>query len=157
TNDTVIVLANGMSGVAPAPADFQAALSYVCAELAKLIVRDAEGASKFITLTVKGARTEAEAHQVASTIATSPLVKTAIYGRDANWGRVLAAAGRSGVAIEPAKIGLHFGPLEVLRDGTPVPFSEDEALKILSESDIDIVLTLGQGEAATTMWTCDLT
>jgi len=157
TNDTVFLLANGMSGATPDAAEFQAALNHVCTELAKLIVRDAEGASKFITLTVNGARSESEAHQVASTIATSPLVKTAIYGRDANWGRVLAAAGRSGVAIEPAKIGLHFGRLEVLRDGTPLPFAEDEALKILSESDIDIVLELGQGVASTTMWTCDLT
>jgi glutamate N-acetyltransferase / amino-acid N-acetyltransferase len=157
TNDTVFLMANGMSGVAPDAADFQAALDYVCTELAKMIVRDAEGASKFITLTVRGARTEREAHQVASTIATSPLVKTAIYGRDANWGRVLAAAGRSGVAIEPAKIGLHFGPLHVLQDGTPLPFAEDEALKILSETDVDIVLDLGQGDATTTMWTCDLT
>jgi glutamate N-acetyltransferase / amino-acid N-acetyltransferase len=157
TNDTVIVLANGMSGVAPAPADFQAALSYVCAELAKLIVRDAEGASKFITLSVSGARSEAEAHQVASTIATSPLVKTAIYGRDANWGRVLAAAGRSGVAIEPARVSLKFGALTVLKDGTPLAFDEAEALKILTEKDIDIALDLGQGTASTTMWTCDLT
>jgi glutamate N-acetyltransferase/amino-acid N-acetyltransferase len=157
TNDTVFLLANGMSGVAPDADDFQTALDHVCTELAKMIVRDAEGASKFVTLTVKGARSEREAHQVASTIATSPLVKTAIYGRDANWGRVLAAAGRSGVSIEPEKIGLHFGPLQVLQDGTPLPFAEDMALKILSESDIDIVLDLGQGEAATTMWTCDLT
>jgi glutamate N-acetyltransferase/amino-acid N-acetyltransferase len=157
TNDTVIVLANGMSGVAPEAADFQAALSYVCAELAKMIVRDAEGASKFITLRVSGARSEAEAHQVASTIATSPLVKTAIYGRDANWGRVLAAAGRSGVAIEPARISLKFGALTVLKDGTPLAFDEAEALRILTEKDIDIALDLGQGTASTTMWTCDLT
>ena len=157
TNDTVIVLANGMSGVAPEPADFQEALSYVCAELAKMIVRDAEGASKFITLTVSGARSEAEAHQVASTIATSPLVKTAIYGRDANWGRVLAAAGRSGVAIEPARISLMFGALTVLKEGTPLAFDEAEALRILTEKDIDIALDLGQGTASTTMWTCDLT
>lgn len=157
TNDTVIVLANGMSGVAPAPDDFQAALSHVCAELAKMIVRDAEGASKFITLRVSGARSEAEAHQVASTIATSPLVKTAIYGRDANWGRVLAAAGRSGVAIEPARISLKFGALTVLKDGTPLAFDEAEALQILTETDIDIALDLGQGTASTTMWTCDLT
>ncbi|MBI5879461.1 MAG: bifunctional glutamate N-acetyltransferase/amino-acid acetyltransferase ArgJ [Chloroflexi bacterium] len=157
TNDTVIALANGLSGIAPDADEFQSALTYVCTELAKKIVRDAEGASKFITLTVRGAASEAEAHQVAATVATSPLVKTAIYGRDANWGRVLAAAGRSGVAIEPSRVNLRFGPLAVLHAGTPLPFKEDEAIKILSDHDIEIDLDLGMGDASVTMWTCDLT
>jgi len=157
TNDTVFVMANGQSGVTPDTAEFQAALTYVCTELAKKIVRDAEGASKFVTLVVRGAASEAEAHQVAATIATSPLVKTAIYGRDANWGRVLAAAGRSSIPIEPARVNLNIGPLPLLRAGTPQPFKETEAIAYLSGHDIDIDLDLGMGDASVTMWTCDLT
>ncbi|MBI1800889.1 MAG: bifunctional glutamate N-acetyltransferase/amino-acid acetyltransferase ArgJ [Chloroflexi bacterium] len=156
TNDTLVVLANGASGVTPDAEEFQRALNYVCIELAKQIVKDGEGATKFITLTVAGARSEADAKQVASTIATSMLFKTAIYGRDANWGRVLAAAGRSGVSLDPGRVALRFGHLPVLKDGTPLPFSEEEALKILSEPEIDIVLELGLGDAGATMWTCDL-
>lgn len=156
TNDTLVVLANGASGVTPDAEEFQRALNDVCIELAKKIVKDGEGATKFITLTVAGARSEADAKQVASTIATSMLFKTAIYGRDANWGRVLAAAGRSGVSLDPGRVALRFGHLPVLKDGTPLPFSEEEALKILSEPEIDIVLELGLGDAGATMWTCDL-
>lgn len=156
TNDTVALLANGVSGITPEREAFQAALNVVCMELAKKIVKDGEGATRFVTLIVNGARSEREAHQVASTIATSLLVKTAIYGRDANWGRVLAAAGRSGVALEPHRISLRFGPLPVLAHGTPLPFSEAEALKLLSKDEIEIALDLGLGEASATMWTCDL-
>lgn len=156
TNDTVALLANGVSGITPERETFQAALNVVCMELAKKIVKDGEGATRFVTLIVNGARSEREAHQVASTIATSLLVKTAIYGRDANWGRVLAAAGRSGVALEPHRISLRFGPLPVLAHGTPLPFSEAEALKLLSKDEIEIALDLGLGEASATMWTCDL-
>jgi glutamate N-acetyltransferase/amino-acid N-acetyltransferase len=156
TNDTIALLANGASGITPGPAAFQAALNHVCMELAKKIVKDGEGVTKFVTLAVRGAASEGDAHAVANTIATSMLVKTAIYGRDANWGRVLAAAGRSGVAIDPQRVDLRFGHLQLLRAGTPVPFSEDEALEYLSRDEIAIELDLGMGDAAATMWTCDL-
>jgi glutamate N-acetyltransferase/amino-acid N-acetyltransferase len=156
TNDTVLCLANGMSGVTPDLQKFQAALNRVCMELAQQIVRDGEGATKFVTLIVSGARTEKDAHQIANTIATSLLTKTAIYGRDANWGRILAAAGRSGVSFDPTKASLRMGPLQLLMDGVPQPFSEEEALKLLSESDVEFELTLREGDASATMWTCDL-
>ncbi len=157
TNDSVALLANGLSGVRPERETFQSALTFVCRELAKMVVKDGEGATKLVTITVSGARSEAEAKQIASTIATSMLVKTAIYGRDANWGRVLAAAGRSGAWFDPQNASLRFGNLPVLKDGTPLPFSEEEALKILSADEIEMVLELGVGQASATMWTCDLT
>ncbi len=156
TNDTLALLANGASGITPDADEFQAALNFVCMELAKKIVKDGEGATKFITLTVSGAPSEEAAHQVANSIATSALVKTAVYGRDANWGRVLAAAGRSGVPINPTLINLSFGNLQLLKAGTPLPFSEEDALQYLSQNEVAITLDLGMGDESATMWTCDL-
>jgi glutamate N-acetyltransferase/amino-acid N-acetyltransferase len=150
TNDTVLCLANGMSGITPDLQKFQAALNTVCMELAKKIVRDGEGATKFVTLIVSGARTEEDAHQIANTIATSMLTKTA------NWGRILAAAGRSGVSFDPKQASLRMGPMQLLVEGAPQNFSEEEALKLLTESDVEFELTLKEGDASATMWTCDL-
>ncbi len=162
TNDTCLVLANGLAGNTPlqeaegeAFAAFRDALTAVCQDLARQIAFDGEGATKRVTITVYNAGSFEAARQVGRTIATSPLVKTALFGRDANWGRVLAAAGRSGVAFDPQRTNLWFGDLQVLRHGLPVPFDEARALEILSERDIFIALDLGKGPGQATVWTCD--
>ncbi len=161
TNDTVLVLANGLAGPVNA-ADFGAALVEVCTDLAQQIVRDAEGASKFITVQVSGAASEAAARQVAQTIATSVLVKTAVYGADPNWGRVLAAAGRSGVDLDPARTALWFAgdggaEYQVVTAGAPLAYDEAEAARIFTCRDLLIHLDLGAGAAGATVWTSDLT
>jgi glutamate N-acetyltransferase/amino-acid N-acetyltransferase len=161
TNDTVLVLANGMAGPVDL-AEFETALAGVCTDLAQQIVRDAEGASKFITVRVSGAASEAGARQAAQTIATSVLVKTAVYGGDPNWGRVLAAAGRSGVDLDPACAALWFsgdgGPeYQVVAAGAPLPYDEAEAARIFACRDLLIHLDLGAGAAEATVWTSDLT
>ena len=161
TNDTVILLANGTSGVAvdeAGLAGFQGAVTAVCTELAQMIVRDGEGASKFVEIRVSGTATEAEAHQIANTIATSPLVKTAFAGGDPNWGRILAAAGRAGVAFDQNECALWIGDgLQLLSKGTPTDFSEAAAAAVFAQSDISLHLSVGAGTAEATVWTCDLT
>jgi glutamate N-acetyltransferase/amino-acid N-acetyltransferase len=161
TNDTVLILANGLAGPVD-PAAFEDALTEVCTDLAQQIVRDAEGASKFVTVRVSGAASEAGARQVAQTIATSLLVKTAVYGGDPNWGRLLAAAGRSGVELDPAHVGLWFsgdgGPeYQVVAAGAPLAYEEAEAARIFACHDLLIHLDLGAGAAEATVWTSDLT
>jgi glutamate N-acetyltransferase/amino-acid N-acetyltransferase len=161
TNDTVLVLANGLAGPVD-PAAFEAALAEVCTDLAQQIVRDAEGASKFVAVRVSGAASAAEARQAAQTIATSLLVKTAIYGGDPNWGRVLAAAGRSGVELDPARAALWFSgdggaAYQVVAAGAPLAYDETEAARIFACHDLLIHLDLGAGAAAATVWTSDLT
>ena len=125
-------------------------------ELAKAIVRDGEGATHFVEITVQGARTPAEAKQVGMSVARSPLVKTAIYGEDANWGRIICAVGYSGVPIEPEKVRLWLGDLELVRGGKPYHIDEERASQLLSQRDISIIIDLGMGQASTTVWTCDL-
>lgn len=161
TNDTVLVLANGLAGPVD-PTAFEAALTAVCIDLAQQIVRDAEGASKFVTVRVSGAATEAGARQVAQTIATSLLVKTAVYGGDPNWGRVLAAAGRSGIELDPNGVALWFagdGGAEypAVAAGAPLAHDEAEAGRIFACRDLLIHLDLGAGAAEATVWTSDLT
>jgi glutamate N-acetyltransferase/amino-acid N-acetyltransferase len=161
TNDTVLTLANGLAGPVE-PAAFAAALAEVCTDLAQQIVRDAEGATKFVTVRVSGAASEAEARQVAQTIATSMLVKTAIYGGDPNWGRVLAAAGRSGIELDPARAALWFSgdrgaEYPVVAAGAPLAYDEAEAARIFACHDLLIHLDLGAGAAEATVWTSDLT
>lgn len=166
TNDTVLLLANGASGV-EINRDNQAAfvdeLTEVCQALARMIVLDGEGATKYISIQVVGACSVADAHQIANTIATSSLVKTAFYGADANWGRILAAAGRAGVPIDPDKLNLWFRAVQVADDllqvvaaGTPTDYAEADASHIFAQDEIDVVLDLGLGDAAATVWTCDL-
>ena len=164
TNDTVAVLANGWAGNeelkgkdSAGYAEFLQGLTFVATELAKGLVRDGEGASKFITVRVRGARTEAEAKQAAMAVATSNLVKTAIYGRDANWGRVMCAVGYSGVEVDADRLSLWFDDLHLVKDGQPYDVDEERALEILSQDEITIVIDLGQGGAEATVWTCDLT
>lgn len=166
TNDTVLLLANGASGVAAADKDslaaFAAGLNHVCTQLAKLIVADGEGATKFVTIRVTGAAGAAEAHTIAQTIATSPLVKTALAGSDPNWGRILAAAGRAGVAFDQNRLALAVGRpagpcLQLVINGMPTTYAEAEAAAIFAQPEIDIYLDLAQGSGEATVWTCDLT
>lgn len=166
TNDTVLLLANGASEVIVTEQasleHFAGGLAHVCRELAQMIVRDGEGASKFVAIHITGAESEADAHKVASTIATSPLVKTALAGSDANWGRILAAAGRAGVPFEQSDVDLWIGnpgdaALQIVSHGTPTDYEEGTATRIFAETDVEISLHLGRGDSEATVWTCDLT
>jgi glutamate N-acetyltransferase/amino-acid N-acetyltransferase len=162
TNDTVLVLASGASGLVvndTNEAAFTEALSAVCAALARQIARDGEGATRLVELRVTGAATEAQAHRVGDAIACSPLVKTAVHGNDPNWGRVLAAAGYSGEAIEPDRVRLWFGEgdaLQLLDCGLPLPFDRRQASALLAEDPAILHLDLGLGDASAVLWTCDL-
>jgi glutamate N-acetyltransferase/amino-acid N-acetyltransferase len=163
TNDTVLLLANGLAGnreivdiTSEGYAHFAGALTDACIALAKMIVGDGEGATKLVEIRVEGAASVQDAALAGRTIATSPLVKTALYGQDANWGRVLAAAGRSGAAVQPDKAALWFGDLQLVRDGQPLPPDEERALEILSQPEVAITLNLGAGGERATVWTCDL-
>lgn len=163
TNDTFVVLASGAAGnerieVAEGPAYriFRDALTAVAVRLAQEIARDGEGATKFVTITVRGASSFDQARQGARVIATSMLVKTAIFGTDANWGRVLAAVGRAGIELDPARLALWFDEVQLVADGAPLPYSEDEAHATLVKPEVTIIVDLGIGDAAATVWTCDL-
>jgi glutamate N-acetyltransferase/amino-acid N-acetyltransferase len=159
TNDTVLLLANGASGYEIRDSEierFTDALTQVATELAKQLVRDGEGVTKFVELHITGARNESDAVRVAKAIANSPLTKTALYGSDANWGRVICAAGYSGVDVESARMKLWFGDVNVFANGMPTDFDEADSTRAIAGSDIFIRLDLGQGAASTTVWTCDL-
>jgi glutamate N-acetyltransferase/amino-acid N-acetyltransferase len=163
TNDTVLLLASGASGITPRGAGlaaFSAALMRLCVSLAKQIARDGEGATRLVEIRVTGARDAADAHRVAERIAGSPLVKTAIHGGDPNWGRILAAAGASGVAIEPDRLSLAFageaGPIRLVASGLPLACDLAAASAALGRDPVEIHLDLGLGPAEDTEWTCDL-
>ncbi|HYH05395.1 MAG TPA: bifunctional ornithine acetyltransferase/N-acetylglutamate synthase, partial [Bacillota bacterium] len=136
---------------------FASALETVCLDLAQMLARDGEGASKFVEVKVTGANSEAEAVQVGKAIATSSLVKTAIFGEDANCGRILAAAGYSGVAIQPERVNIYLGDLLVCQDGIGLVFDEARAKQILEQKDLLITVNLGTGKFEASVWTCDLT
>ncbi|MCL4842572.1 MAG: bifunctional glutamate N-acetyltransferase/amino-acid acetyltransferase ArgJ [Bryobacteraceae bacterium] len=158
TNDTLLVLASGASGVAPKRAALEGALEAVCQSLAKQIARDGEGARKLVEIVVSGARTNAEAARVGRAIANSPLVKTAIAGADANWGRILCAAGYSGVVFDPRTVDIRLQGVRVCRQGLAAAFDEGAMKKKLAGADVRIELSLGgAGEGGATFWTCDLT
>jgi glutamate N-acetyltransferase / amino-acid N-acetyltransferase len=159
TNDTILVLANGAAGFEIGEKEmggFVDSLSHVTTDLAKQLVRDGEGATKFIEISVTGAQDDADAARVAKAIAHSPLVKTAIYGGDANWGRVVAAAGYSGVAVDPSKLVLWFGKVNVFSKGMPTEFDEADSTRAISGKEVFIRIDLGMGNASATVWTCDL-
>jgi glutamate N-acetyltransferase/amino-acid N-acetyltransferase len=173
TNDTVLLLASGASGAridasdSAARAAFGAALTEVCTALAKQVARDGEGATRLIEIRVTGARDTAEAHQVANSIATSPLFKTAVHGGDPNWGRVLCAAGYSGADIDQTRLSLTFGPadrpgendspaVQVVANGLPLEYEERQAAATLRGDPVLVHLDLGLGQAESTVWTCDL-
>ena len=165
TSDTVLAFATGKAGNAPLTsiddegADaFAAALSDVCLQLAHLVVRDGEGASKFIEVSVEGAESEASARRIALSIANSPLVKTAIAGEDANWGRVVMAVGKAGEPAERDRLAIRFGETQVARDGLAVEgYDEAPVAAHLKGQEIEIGVDLGLGEGRATVWTCDLT
>lgn len=172
TNDTIVVLANGLAGNAKVKKTgaeyeaFAAALEYVCVYLARAVAADGEGATKLVTCTVSGAKDEKTAEALAKAIISSSLVKTACFGADANWGRILCAMGYSGAAFEPETVNIGFkskaGKLAVCKKGASIPFSEEVAKKVLSEAEIEIVVELKKGSVAAgegkvTAWGCDLT
>jgi glutamate N-acetyltransferase/amino-acid N-acetyltransferase len=159
TNDTLLIMANGLSGRQvdeQNAAAFQAALTALCVRLAQAIVRDGEGATKFITLHISGARNVAEARQIGNAIATSALVKTAFYGGDPNWGRILAAAGRAGVPLDPTRLALWYNDFQLVADGAPLNYDEARAKLHAQQREIVVRLELGLGQAEVTLWTCDL-
>jgi glutamate N-acetyltransferase/amino-acid N-acetyltransferase len=163
TNDMVIVLANGMAGNRelsgvndPAFAQFYNALEYLLVKLSKMIVLDGEGATKFVEIVVTGAKSEEEADRAARSVANSSLVKTAIHGEDANWGRILAAVGYSGIDFNPAETTVHFGDVPILKRNYDIAFSEEEAAKVLARKEIAITVDLHQGSHQAIFWTCDL-
>ena len=167
TNDSCIVLANGMAGNAVITekgedyAAFLEALQALCTELAKKMASDGEGAKHLITCTVSGAADEATAETVSKSVISSTLTKAAIFGADANWGRVLCAMGYSGAAFDPEKVDVHFasaaGDIAVCRQGRGLDFDEDLAKKILTEHDVEIRIAMGEGDAECTCWGCDIT
>jgi glutamate N-acetyltransferase / amino-acid N-acetyltransferase len=163
TNDMVAVLANGLAGNAiidraegAGYEAFSAALEHVLVTLAKMIVMDGEGATKFVEIRVSGAAGEEEATRAARTVANSSLVKTALNGEDANWGRILAALGRSGIVFDPAKVEIDFGDVPILRRDYRIDFSEERAKEVLARREIVITIRLNGGDGAAVFWTCDL-
>ncbi|MCC2976206.1 bifunctional glutamate N-acetyltransferase/amino-acid acetyltransferase ArgJ [Sphingomonas sp. PL-96] len=165
TSDTVLAFATGQAGNAPlvdAESDgadaFAAALFDVCLSLAQQVVRDGEGASKFIQIDVEGAESDRSAHRIAMSIANSPLVKTAIAGEDANWGRVVMAVGKAGEPAERDRLSIRFGTTQVARDGLAVTgYDEAPVAEHLKGQNVEIGVDLGLGEGRATVWTCDLT
>ena len=159
TNDCVMILANGASGVVVDESNYELfvdALRTVCLRLALGIVRGGEGATKLITVTVTGAASEIEARRTAKAIANSLLVKTAIHGGDPNWGRLIAVAGRAGVAFDLSRAGVTMGPIVLFKDGRPHDEAAPEAAAYLKNDDIAVGVDLGVGRASSTVWTCDL-
>lgn len=162
TNDIVLIMANGLAENEPISPDsqlaeaFQQALDRVCIYLAKCIARDGEGASRLIEVTVNGASSVNEAKLAARTVVSSSLVKTAVHGSDPNWGRILAAVGRSGVAVVESKIDLYIGQVCLVKAGTPLPFDRQNLVQILNRSEVSVSLNLNLGDGAATAWGCDL-
>lgn len=172
TNDTVLVLANGLAdnseitdASSPEFAQFTQALTDISMELAQALVRDGEGATKFITINVNGGVTDEDAHQAANTIAISPLCKTAFYGNDANWGRFVMALGRSGSQVDPARCSIYISggdepterstELKLIENGEPTNYTEDDAMAIFAKPEIDVRIELGLGSGSSTVWTSD--
>lgn len=167
TNDTVLLLANGQASnpkITEKNADyeeFKKALNYVNTTLAKKIAGDGEGATALFEVKVIGAATKAEAVTLSKSVVTSSLTKAAIYGHDANWGRILCALGYSGVQFDPEKVDLYFeskaGKIKIIENGVSTGYSEEEATKILSEEAVTAIADMKMGDASATAWGCDLT
>jgi glutamate N-acetyltransferase/amino-acid N-acetyltransferase len=161
TNDTVLVLANGEAGNAEIKEGtedykvFYDSLKTICQELSKRIAADGEGATKFLTINVHGTKTFEDAKTVAMSIAKSPLVKTAFFGEDPNWGRVICAVGYAGVPMVPEKTVIKFGDITVYANGLGAEFDMDELSKVMAEHDIEINVEMGMGDATATVWSCD--
>ena len=164
TNDMVTVLANGLAGNAVIDALesddyelFATALKEICVSLAKQIVADGEGATKLFAVKVINAPTTTDAKTIARAVVSSSLVKAAMYGRDANWGRIACAAGYSGAVFDPYKMDIYIGDVLVAQNGQGLSFDEEKALDILSKDTIDVLIDLHEGSAEATGWGCDLT
>ena len=161
TNDTVLLLASGASGVkltaAGVSKKFETALHAVCASLAEQVVRDGEGAARLVRLKIEQAKTVDEARVIARSIANSPLVKTAWAGCDPNWGRILSSVGKSGVAVDPSKVHIFIGPQRVCCRGIAYPFDAAAAHEYLKQPEYEIRVQLGRGKAKLEFLTCDLT
>ena len=167
TNDTCIVLANGMAGnaeIAEKNGDYSVfveALEVLCTKLARMMAKDGEGAKHLITCTVQGAASGKSAETISKSVISSTLTKAAIFGCDANWGRVLCAMGYSGETFDPDKVDVHFasaaGEIAVCEQGQGLPFDEELAKKILTEDEVEILIRLGEGDGSCTCWGCDIT
>jgi glutamate N-acetyltransferase/amino-acid N-acetyltransferase len=167
TNDMIILMANGAAGNKPITWDgpayetFAEALELLCVKLARSMARDGEGASRLMTVTVSGAADEDTAALLAKAVASSNLVKAACFGADANWGRVLCALGYAGIEFDPGAVNIRFrsaaGEVSVCRGGASLPFSEEEAKRILSQEEIAILIDLGGPAGEASVWGCDLT
>ncbi len=161
-SDTVLIMANGLAGNetigegSPLADAFQQALEKVCIYLAKALARDGEGATRLIEATVNGAGSDAEAKKAARAVISSTLVKTAVYGGDPNWGRIIMALGHSGVEVELEKIDLSIGDVKVLKAGKPLPFEEEDVIRVLKQEEVPIRADLNLGTASATAWGCDL-
>ncbi|MYH58253.1 MAG: bifunctional ornithine acetyltransferase/N-acetylglutamate synthase, partial [Boseongicola sp. SB0675_bin_26] len=158
-SDTLVFAATGATGVqADGSYAFAAALTEVMDDLARQVVRDGEGASKFVTVSVTGAASESDARRVAFAIANSPLVKTAIAGEDPNWGRVVMAVGKSGAEADRDRLSIRFGDVLVAKEGSVAPgYVEAEAARHMSGEDVSVSVDLGLGVGTATVYTCDLT
>ncbi len=162
TNDTALLLANGAAGGpavaagSPEAALFQEGLDEVCMYLAKAIVRDGEGASKIFEVRIEGARNEAEARKAARTITDSNLVRTAVHGNDPNWGRIVAALGRSGAHVEESKLSLYINGVCIMEGGLPIPFFKDAVVQQMRQPEVSFRVSLGLGDGAATAWGCNL-
>lgn len=167
TNDTVLLLANGMAGNPKITKKdenykkFIEALNYVNTTLAKKMAGDGEGATALFEVKIVGAETKADAVTLSKSVVTSSLVKAAVYGHDANWGRILCAMGYSGVEFDPEKVDLFFesaaGRIQIIENGVAVDYSEEEATRILSEPEVTAIADVKMGDASATAWGCDLT
>ncbi len=160
TNDTLLILANGASSAPVADrrsiSFFENGLTMICEELSKSIARDGEGATKFVEILVRGAADFESARRVAKTIAHSPLVKTALYGEELNWGRILCAVGYSGVPFDPERVSLSLNGIPVFRNGSPVGSTRSRAEKAMKDRDLQIEVDLAGGRSSARVWTCDL-
>jgi glutamate N-acetyltransferase / amino-acid N-acetyltransferase len=162
TNDMLLIMANGLSGNPEIQIgtiefeEFTLALEYVLIFLAKEIARDGEGATKLLEVQIVGAVSEEDAKMAAKAVCSSLLVKTAIFGRDANWGRILCALGYSGAHFDPSNVNLYIGDVQVMQKGVPLMFDEEAALKVLSQNEVVILGDLQSGNASAVSWGCDL-
>ncbi|WP_339157833.1 bifunctional glutamate N-acetyltransferase/amino-acid acetyltransferase ArgJ [Paenibacillus sp. FSL W8-0186] len=163
TNDMLLAMASGLAGNEPLTPEhpawesFAAGFGYVCEVLAKAIARDGEGASRLVEVNVEGAVSDLSARAIAKTIIGSSLVKSAVFGADANWGRIIAAVGRAGEPVNPETVDISLGSIHVLTGSRPIPFDEDEALAYLQGDTVVIHVHLHNGEGQATAWGCDLT
>jgi len=162
TNDMVVIMANGLSDTIIDEKDYSAgefydALFTICTEMAKAIAKDGEGATKLITVNITGADTQKDADLAGKSIANSPLVKTAVYGNDANWGRIMSSIGMSGAEVKPEKVSVYFDNLPVLLPGFNVVLDEEKAFKCLNKNEVFINVNLNGGKYSSTWYTCDFT